>query len=106
MLNLKEIALLACVLGPTSLTAIVAAWRYPQLGWASVGILATAAGIVFFRPIFFAFHTSRGWEILVPYFVLGGILGVVHLGFFGYMVLMLIEKAIERWRAGGNEGTK
>ena len=105
MLNPKEIALLACVLGPTSLTAIVAVWRYPRLWWASVGVLATGAAIGFYQPIFFALQTSFGFD-WVSYYVLGGFLGVVHLASFGTVMLLLIEKAIERRKARGCEEKK
>jgi hypothetical protein len=105
--------LLGCVFGPTSLVAILAWWWNPRLRWASIGVLASGAGIVLFLPIRTAFHTPSGagfdgfgghgcldgMEIWAEFLIVGGYLCVVHLGAMFAIILLWIEILMERWKA-------
>src|SRR6516164_9374005 len=59
-------------------------WWHPRLGWASLGILATAVGMVFYWPIRTAFPSPQsdfdGFGILAEYIVVGEFLLVLHAG--------------------------
>jgi hypothetical protein len=109
---LNFIALLACVFGPTSLVAILAWWLNPRLRWTSIVVLASGAGIVVFLPIRTVFYTPSslgfdgfggggldGMAIFAEFLLLGGFLGLVHLGALFVIIMLGIEKLIERWKA-------
>ena len=103
---MKELALMMCAFGPSSLIAIVTWWRQPRLRWACLGILTTAAGVVLYLPIRFGLHTPTnefdGFGIWFEFLVFGGFAVVVHLGLLFAISLLSIEKILERKKAGGN----
>jgi hypothetical protein len=85
------------LLGVTSLIALVALCRYPRLWLRSLGVLATAAGIVFYLPIRVAFLARSSLDPFdaIEFFaeILGVVtfLGLLHLALFGVLMRSVVE---------------
>jgi len=85
--------LMYLMLGANSLGVVVMWWRYPRLYGPSIVALTTAVGIVLYLPIRRAFHTPSddfdGFVIAVEFMIIGGILGLIHLG---SMLMVVFDK--------------
>lgn len=96
MHGLQEAALLACIFAPSSLVGVVIWWRVPQLWWAAAGMLTTAFGIVLYLPVRSALRLEGDG---LEFFVIGGFLGIVHLGSLFASTALVLEMAIARWES-------
>jgi hypothetical protein len=100
-----------CLLGVSSLVALAALWRYPRLWLTSLCVLGTAAGIMLYLPVREAFHRPSatepavdGFGIFAEFLIVGGWLGIFHLGLFLILIGLLVEEAkrrAERTKAQG-----
>jgi hypothetical protein len=105
LLSMKDLMLLAGLLAPTCLIALVAWWFNPRLWWESIGVLVTGAGIVLYLPIRAAFDPqSVGFWLFAEFVVIGSCLGVMHLALLGVITLLSIEKYLERRKAAQKLG--
>ena len=90
-----------CVLAATSLAAIVLLLRHPRLWLLSLGVLATAAGLVLYLPIRTAFDANGdefGFGIFIEFLTIAAFVGLLHLGLFLILVGSAIEEANHKGR--------
>jgi hypothetical protein len=105
MLMIANLDWVACALvGLTSLLSIVALWFRPGAWWASIGVLATGVGVMFFAPFTLAFQMATsdfaGCGVPGEFLLLGGFVVLLHLLAFGTVALLAVEKILEHRRAG------